>query len=252
MRTATKILIFSIVLPALAYIAIYYIAKSEKCQANCTNKKCGQSDGCSGVCKLCPKGLVCDGKKCSSSTETYKTINPKGKIKGICYFDIDNTLTTAEGNPDEIMQECLKNDFAVGIITASARTVNHICSGDKVREPWMSDILCKQFQENDSKMYNSTTVIAGQKKFPPNYPFGQNQGYIKGYNMKYGRDSYYPHVPDKCVVLFDDQQPVIDGVKNFGKELETQCSNTSCHYGRPLNLDTVKAKIKEMKANGCI
>ena len=49
------------------------------------------------------------------------------KVKGICYFDIDDTLTTATGDIDSIIEECLKNNFDVGIITASNRTIDHIC-----------------------------------------------------------------------------------------------------------------------------
>jgi hypothetical protein len=221
MKTGTKILLFAIILPALAFFMIYFITKTPVCEPNCKDK-----------------------------THANKT-------KGICYFDIDGTLTTANGDRDDMIQECLDNNFAVGIITASPRKVTDICNGDKAVNNWMSDLLCKQFQENNAKMYNSTTQLAGSTYFPINIK-NKNQGYVKGWQMKYGRDKFYKDIPDKCMVLFDDQQPVMDGVKDFDNNLEVQCSGydsyqgTCTTLGKVLDLDTIKTKIKKMQANGCI
>jgi hypothetical protein len=255
MRTGTKIFLFTIILPALAFFLIYFIAKTSKCDPDCQDKKCGQSDGCSGKCKTCPTGQTCDGTSCQQVT-------PGGKTKGICYFDIDGTLTTAKGDRDAMMQECLDNNFAIGIITASGRLVEQICNGDKAHkdQSWMSDLLCKQFHKNNAKMYNSTVVVAGKTTFPPGYKAIQNnsQGYVKGWDMKYGRDLVDKNIPDKCVVLFDDQQHVLSDVKKFDKNLEVQCAGNptapgACRtLGHVLDIDTVKKKIKDMQSNGCI
>ena len=76
--------------------------------------------------------------------------------------------------------------------------------------------------------------------------------------MKYGRDLVDSNIPDKCVVLFDDQQHVLDDVKKFDPNLEVQCSGEptapgACQtLGHVLDIDTVKKKIKDMQANGCI
>jgi hypothetical protein len=255
MKTSTLVLILAIVLPSLAILAFYFIAKYYQCKPDCTKKQCGQSDGCNGTCKLCPNGLTCDGTKCKTPP------GPGPTTKGICYFDIDNTLTSAQGDRDEMMRQCLDNNFAIGIITASNRKLEDVCDGDKPREPWMSELLCKQFNKNGARMYNSTSVVAGSTVFPANYPFGKDQGYIKGYDMKYGRDTFYKDIPDKCIVLFDDQQPVLDGVHNFDPNFQTQCANTphsssdktTCKtLGHVLDIATVKAKVESMKANGCI
>lgn len=186
---------------------------------------------------------------------------PRPKIKGICYFDIDKTLTSASGNRDEIVQECLKNDFAVGIITASGRVVEHMCKGDKAggsdpsSKTWMSDILCKQFNRNNARMYNSTTRVAGIKP-PIGWPADKvrtDPGYVKGWDMNYGRNKFYPDIPDKCVVLFDDQPGYIDGVKRFNNNFEVGCSNVDCGADRVLDKEMVRDKIKYMKTiNGCI
>ena len=258
MRTGTKILLFAIILPVLSFFLIYFIAKSSRCEPNCKGKTCGQSDGCSGKCKTCPSGKTCDGTNCQAVSHSTMATGTTG-FKGICYFDIDGTLITAKGDRDTMMQECLDNNFAIGIITASPRTVDMICDGDKARESWMSDLLCKQFKENNAKMYNSTTEVAGSKIFPHGYDGTKNQGHVKGWDMKYGRDLVDKNIPDKCIVLFDDQQPVMDGVKKFDSKLEVQCAGydpnipgTCTTLGHVLDINTVKNKIKEMKANGCI
>jgi hypothetical protein len=245
MDNSTLVLILALVLPSLAILAFYFIAKYYQCIPDCTNKTCGQSDGCNEKCKICPNGLACDGKKC----------NPPGHVsstKGICYFDIDDTLTTAHGDRNEMMRQCLDNNFDIGIITASNRKLTDICNGDKPREPWMPELLCKQFNNKGPRLYNSATVVTGNTVFPSNYPIGKDHGYIKGFDMKYGRDSFYKDIQDKCVVLFDDQQPVLDGVRNFNPNFQTQyINNDSKSSDKKLNISTIKTKIDEMKANGC-
>lgn len=253
MKSSTKILIIAIVLPALAFIAFYFISRSRRCIPDCTNKSCGESDGCSGKCKICPKGSVCDGISCQKPKYIPKYI-PKStpeKTKGICYFDIDGTLTTANGDRDAIMRECLDNNFAIGIITASNRKIEDVCDGDVPRENWMPKLLCEQFNKNGGKMYNSTRVVAGNTNFPVGYPYNKDQGYIKGFDMDNGRNSFYPNIPDKCVVLFDDQLGVLNGVKTYNSNFQTQCANTACGLKNGLDISIVKNKIKEMKENGC-
>lgn len=178
-------------------------------------------------------------------------VNKIKGIKGICYFDIDDTLSTAIGDRNEMMKQCLDNNFDIGIITASSRKIEDICDGDKAKVSWMPDLLCKQFKKNDGHMFNSTNTIAGKKVLPKGYPSEKDHGYIKGFDMKYGRDTFYRGIPDKCIVLFDDQQPVIDGVHTFNSNLETQCSNKSCGLGHALYISTVKEKVEYMKKNGC-
>lgn len=144
------------------------------------------------------------------------------RVNGICYFDIDGTLTHANDNADDIIQVCLDNNFAVGIITASGRTVNHVCNKNKSTVNWMSDKLCNQFYNNNAKMYNSTTMIDGSYIFPKNYPINASPGYVKGFLMDYGRNNNYPYLPDDKVVLFDDDINFIRGVKQYNNKFKTQ------------------------------
>jgi hypothetical protein len=247
MKSSTKILIAAIVIPSLACILFYFISKSYNCIPDCNNKTCGKSDGCFNKCKLCPKGSICNGKSCQKP----KTDIDLEKIKGICYFDIDGTLITANGDRDKMMKHCLDNNFAIGIITASNRTVDDICDGDNPIESWMPKILCEQFNKNKGKMFNSTKIVSGSTVLPSTYPVNRDQGYIKGFDMTYGRDLFYPNIPDKCIVLFDDQKSVIEGVKEFGSNLETQCANTTCGLDNVLGIDNIKNKVFEMQENGC-
>ena len=176
-------------------------------------------------------------------------------VKGICYFDIDGTLTTSQQDQNDLVKQCLDNNFAVGIVTASGRTIDHICDGNKPIVPWMPSKICEQFNKNNGKMYNSLRVLAGTslyKEIPKDYPVNSSPGYIKGYSMTYGRDKFYPNVPDKCVVLFDDQPSFLEGVKKFNPKLETQCANTDCGLKGPLSSKIVLNKIRKMQSNGCI
>ena len=171
--------------------------------------------------------------------------------KGICYFDIDDTLTSAIGDKEELMKECLDNNFAIGIVTASGRKIEHMCDGDNPTQYWMPKTLCKQFNKDGGKMYNSATFVGGKSAAPPNYPHNEDYGYKKGFDMEYGRKTFYPDIQKKCVVLFDDQTPVMDGVHRFDSELETQCANKVCGLSNNLDISIVKSKVSEMVANGC-
>ena len=187
--------------------------------------------------------------------EKNKNQNKKIK-KGICYFDIDDTLTSAKGNIKNLMKKCIDNNFAVGIITASSRKIEDICDGDKSKQPWMPDLLCKQFKYNPS-LYNSSVILSGKPRLTPNIPYDK-YGIVKAHDMEYCRNLHYPYIPDKCLVLFDDQKDIINNVKFYNNNLETQCSSHKpydskiCNsLGKMLDADTVEKKVKFMIKNGC-
>ena len=213
------------------------------------------------LCFVCLCIFVYLCTKHNKQTKIHKQTKPitNSNVKGVCYFDIDDTLTTATGDIDSIIEECLKNNFDVGIITASNRTIDHICKEETAgglelnSKNWMSNILCKKFKEN-STMYNSTSMVAGNKHKPPDWPsdkVSSDPGYVKGFDMVRGRDLFHPHIPDKCVVLFDDQSFYMDGVKRYNKNLEVECANYTCG-SRFLDKEMVRDKIFSMKKNGCV
>ena len=49
--------------------------------------------------------------------------NTKTKMKGMCVFDIDNTITCNKKNAKELIGWCKKNHFGVGIVTARTHPV---------------------------------------------------------------------------------------------------------------------------------
>ena len=228
------------ILPILSFIIFYFIVRTLRCNSDCQDK-------------LCPSEEICDGSKCKRVEKESFDLKNKS-TRGICYFDIDDTLTSAVGDRDDIIQECLDNNFAVGIITASGRKIDDICSGDNAggyqNATWMSNKLCKQFRENKGKLFNSFRSTDGKSVFPSDFPVGKSYGYIKGYQMKYGKDVNYPYISDKCVVLFDDNPNVLEGVKDFNPELEVQCANKNCG-GLYLSNKLVGQKIKQMIIKGC-
>ena len=178
-------------------------------------------------------------------------LNRSNQVKGICYFDIDDTLTTAKGNIDEIIQECLDQKFAVGIITASNRTVEDICSGDKAggyqNASWMSNKLCKQFNHQNQTMFNSLIRVGGSNIFPLGYPndIYISYGKIKGFDMIYGKNKFYPYLKDNMIVLFDDNPSVLRDVKKYNSDLEVVCSHPKCG-GTFLTKELVKNKLISM------
>ena len=185
-------------------------------------------------------------RKNKPSQEIYKS---NIKNAGICYFDIDDTLTSAKGDPSGIIQECFDNGYDVGVITAGSRTIDDICIKEKGLYKWMPDNLCKRLRENPT-LFNSRIVVAGDEKFPSDYPINhenaRDYGYIKGFNMAYGKRLNYPSLDDKHIILFDDDINVLNGVKRYNKSFEVQCSNTKCN-GKYLSRELVKEKLKNMR-----
>ena len=264
------ILLLAIFLPILSFILIYFIAKDSPCSLDYHNNKCGYVDKCGNIGKKCPSGKTCNGFTCeeqlqenipqstieyNQNKKSFKYDKNENLIKGICYFDIDDTLTTAKGDPDEIIQTCLDNNFAVGIITASGRTIDDICSGEskggRQNANWMSNKLCKQFRENNGKMFNSLVFVAGQdlESFIKEHNYGTNldYGHIKSLSMIRGQE-LYPHLSYKDIVLFDDNSLVMEQVKQINPELQVVCSHPKCN-GVFLTKELVDKKLKSMINN---
>lgn len=195
--------------------------------------------------------LTCRKSKCEEENKN----DTKDETKGIFYFDIDGTLTTSK-DFESIVQKCLENKIAVGIITNSPRTVESICTGDSKGgdEPgsstWMSNKLCKQFNENNNRMFNSTIIVAGSENKPEGWTQKNGPGYMKAFDMNYGRNKFYPHVPDNCVILFDDNPDYLSGVLKYNNINKTNfgvvCANSSCG-GEILDINLVEQTIRELK-----
>jgi|GEM_PF-4195665 len=183
------------------------------------------------------------------------------KPKGICFFDIDGTLTqNSKDINDLVINSCLQRGFLVGIITASPRRVEDVCA-----LPSIPSNLCYLIKMNSSYMYNSFGIRSGkawafmpefsnvsynpeatQEEFAKIPALGEKQGYRKAYQAQYFRDTYYPSIPDQCVILFDDQYAVLRGYKAYGKNNYLVVDPTSNITGRP-EIKSGKPNTEELK-----
>lgn len=149
------------------------------------------------------------------------------------------------------MNACLDNNFDIGIITASARTIPMICDGDKAIAPWMSDKLCKRIQESNGRLFNTTKVISGENRLENGRVYTNDVAKMKTNDMLYSRDKYHPDIPDKCLTLFDDDVDVLKGVNSFNGKLSAVCSSVKCGLERNLSDIDVLNKVKKMVKSGC-
>lgn len=166
------------------------------------------------------------------------------KKKGICFFDIDDTLTPLnKTEAHNIIQECINNDFDIGISTASYRDIYHLCDGDKSNQPYIPDNLCKNLKKNNYVLFNSLKKVAGSDK-RIKYPINFDYGMIKGHNMVYSKNIYNSNIPNKCIVFFDDQKGVINGVKRYNSDINTFLVNKG---SKKLNVNRVSNILKNVK-----
>jgi hypothetical protein len=167
-------------------------------------------------------------------------------IKGIVYFDIDDTLTTMESRDrEEIIQHCIDKGYEVGIITASDRTIDSLRFVEHytdVSRRWLPKTLYSHMEKNDFETYNSHSITAGTTiEFPS---FGNDiytVGRKKGWQMTLGA-GILGVVPSKTF-LFDDNKDVINGAKlmnPYGKF--THVNNNV--YSSTLSLEMITDIIK--------
>lgn len=145
--------------------------------------------------------------------------NRKSKLKGIVYFDIDDTLSTAHfDDKNKAIKAILNKGYGVGIVTASDRTINDVCHGNRANQqfsPWMPDALCDWMSKRDFDTYNSRSLTAGKKTpFPYFGGMYEEIGQKKGWQMKHGMDLF--EVEDASnVILFDDNRTVIEDALQY-------------------------------------
>lgn len=151
----------------------------------------------------------------------------RAPVRGICYFDIDRTLTTARDG-DQIIRECLSRGYDVGIVTASSRRRFHVCRNGVQTEPWMPPILCQMLDASHGALYNSTTELGGSTALPSAYLQGNTVGGAKAYAMTACRDRVYPHLPDSSLILFDNDPIVLRQVARANPNVRLVCANVEC------------------------
>lgn len=174
--------------------------------------------------------------------------------RGIVYFDIDGTLTSVNDikETELIIDECLKRNYMVGIITASTRTISDLKPND-----WMSENFYSHLKDHSFITFNSFYTIAGNSNENITYFLDQlakdfnvfsaeNIGKRKGVQMYYGwRYLTGENVNPNRIILFDDLFWVL-------KYAQTEFPNgTFVHVSRenPLNHNLVKNVLDELDNN---
>ena len=152
-----------------------------------------------------------------------KTSEAGTKFIGIVFFDIDGTTTIINKlEMSKIVQLCIDNNMMPGIITASKRTPY-----DLFNESWMPENFSKFLIKTGFITFNSDyPLIAG--KIPTFYLdlriYGQ--GAFKGFAMT--EASKKLKIKLKNIILFDNMNFVIEGVKNFNSKLKVFCAGYEC------------------------
>ena len=172
------------------------------------------------------------------------------RLKGICYFDVDGTLTTATSDRNQMMNACLDKNFDIGYITAGDHPLEQVCKGDKSIKNWMSDVLCKRINDTNGKLFNTPGVVCGSTTKPNNYPKG-SAGTKKGFDMKYCKDNFHKNISDKCLILFDDDPGYAADVKKYNSDLQVECSGNKCKTGLQLTTKIIDDAVTKLVNNGC-
>ena len=141
------------------------------------------------------------------------------KLKGIVYFDIDDTLSTARFDvKDKAIESILNKGYGVGIVTASDRTIDDVCHGNRANQqfsPWMPDAMCDWMSSRNFDTYNSRSLTAGNKITFPHFGGTYEEiGRKKGWQMKYGMHSLGINDASN-VILFDDNAAVIEDALQY-------------------------------------
>ena len=176
-------------------------------------------------CMVCSKKRHKGLKGLKISEETKGLKGPKG-FKGVALFDIDGTLKNSSGDMSAAVSFCLENGFAVGICTASDRTIEESCAAD-----WMPKNLCNFMIKTNYKTFHSRSLVSGVAtsdfaniEGPREIYFGMR----KGLQMQRTKEIFGISDP-KLIVLFDDMACYIKGAKKTFPRGTFVCSGQDCH-----------------------
>ena len=156
--------------------------------------------------------------------------------KGICLFDVDDTLTLGTENYD-VVQLCLDAGYAVGISTANpSYTPTTIKSKN-----WMPTNLYNFMVQNKFNTFNnvSTFYLNGKiqiNEYIKNQPSEYTIGWRKGLSLISTAKLYGITDPNK-MILFDDNRDYLKGILSYNNKVKAVCSGPDC--GGSLNRETV-------------
>ena len=97
------------------------------------------------------------------SVSSFSNISPK--LKGIVYFDIDDTLSTARfDDANKAINSILDKGYGVGIVTASNRTINDVCYGNQANQQIeLYKFRLEEFEKGYRKQLEMLEKISGLK-----------------------------------------------------------------------------------------
>ena len=161
----------------------------------------------------------------------------------LVYFDIDDTLTNADPEEVNMIIKFLteERNCIIGIITASRRTINHVCFEGETNKyfDWVPKNLCVALNKNNFKTFNSHIVEAGETTEPYlQWDFGMK----KGQQMKKGQKQH--NIKPEDVHLFDDNINVLKQAQKVmpGSNFHI-VDNNNCRLN--LTLNRIKDIFKE-------
>lgn len=180
----------------------------------------------------------------SYNLESYIENDTQNQFKGMCLFDIDDTLTTGTEN-EKVVQLCIDSGYAVGISTA-----NPFYTPQTVRFfKWMPSNLYNFMLEHNFDTFNnvSTWYLNGKvnrksyNHIDSYIPEGVNiYGWRKGFSL-ISSSNLYGIKNSNNMILFDDNRDYIEGIKRFAPNVKVICSGRDC--GGELNIKTVSNAI---------
>jgi hypothetical protein len=171
----------------------------------------------------------------SKSTEEKYDTAPK--YKGLCIFDIDQTLTTGTENY-QVVQKCLDNNYAVGISTAGGMYKPE----NLPKFPWMPVNLYSFMKKIKFLTFNNVRNLIAAGEYDPNgykeaFKIKQSWGWLKGYSLVETAKAL--NITDlKKVILFDNDPGYIKGCKQYNPDINVICSGEPC--GDVLSLKTLE------------
>jgi len=134
------------------------------------------------------------------------------------YVFLDLDLTITDIHPDvttRFINYVLANGFNVGVVTASNRPIEMLCSDDTANtqmSPFMPDILCRELFKSDNIHYNNYTTTMGTQT-----PLNHEALNIQDVYM-YGRRKGVQLLLSKQqlkadhIIMLDDQHVVCEGI----------------------------------------
>lgn len=140
--------------------------------------------------------------------------------KGLVCFDLDDTLTNATFKEiEECLEYLTKENYKIGIITASRRKIDHVCLENKSNVHWCPNKLCEILNNDNFENFNSLSVTSGidhEIEIPIFKTYDESSSFFgmrKAIQMMGCKNKY--KINESQCHLFDDQPLVLKWAKTI-------------------------------------